>query len=351
MIPELLYWKINKNLVFEAKRRILMARTIISAIILTAFLTIMAISPAASAKKIPVIYDSDIGDDIDDTWALTMLLKSPEFDVKLVVGDNQKAIYRAKLFAKLLTAAGRTDIPVGMAFGGKDGGGRQSKYVEDYDLKSYPGKVYEDGVQAIIDTIMNSENKITVIAVGPLPNIAEALKRQPEIAKKARFVGMHGSVRLGYGGNKNISAEYNVKAAISACQQTLSADWPITITPLDTCGLIHLRGEKYNKIRNSSDPLTKALIYNYRIWRLNNQPGEIKTDETASSTLFDTVAVYLAFSQKLCKMENLPIRVDDEGFTRIDEAGKKMKVATSWKDMAAFEDLLTERILAPVVKP
>lgn len=334
--------------IFKAKRRITMKSIIAKTLILTA---IIITQTALAAPKIPVIYDSDIGDDIDDTWALTMLLKSPEFDVKLVVGDNHKAIYRAKLFAKLLTIAGRSDIPVGMAFGGKDGGGRQSKYVEDYDLKSYKGKVYEDGVQAIIDTIMNSKKKVTVIAVGPLPNIAEALKRQPKIAQKARFIGMHGSVRLGYGGNKQIHAEYNVKEDISACQKTLSADWPITITPLDTCGLIHLRGEKYEKIRNSNDPLTKALIQNYRIWRLNNKPGEIKTDETASSTLFDTVAVYLAFSHKLCKMETLPIKVDDKGFTRIDESGKKMKVATAWKDMAAFEDLLTERILAPAVKP
>lgn len=164
----------------------LLLQTALSAVILTTVLTLIIFAPSAAAatkpaKKIPVIYDSDIGDDIDDTWALVMLLKSPEFDVKLVVGDNQKGIYRAKLFAKLLTVAGRTDIPVGIAFGNKDGGGRQSRYVDDYDLKSYPGKVYEDGVQAIIDTIMNSKRKITVIAVGPLPNIAEALKRQPKI--------------------------------------------------------------------------------------------------------------------------------------------------------------------------
>jgi inosine-uridine nucleoside N-ribohydrolase len=335
----------------------LLLQTAVSAVILSAVLTLLLFSPSAmaagpkSARKIPVIYDSDIGDDIDDTWALVMLLKSPEFDVKLVVGDQQKGIYRAKLFAKLLTVAGRTDIPVGIAYGGKDGGGRQSKYVEDYDLKSYPGKVYEDGVQAIIDTIMNSKRKITVIAVGPLPNIAEALKREPRIAEKARFVGMHGSVRLGYGGNKKISAEYNVRADAKACQKALSAAWPVTITPLDTCGLVHLRGDKYKKVRDCDDPLTKDLIYNYRIWRLNNKPGEIKTDENASSTLFDTVAVYLAFSNELCKMERLPIRVTDDGYTRIDEKAKKMRVATAWKDMAAFEDLLADRVTGPVTKP
>lgn len=333
-----------------------MAQTIVPVVILTVILTILLFSPSASAgapkypAPIPVIYDSDIGDDIDDTWALVMLLKSPEFDVKLVVGDFRKAIYRTKLFAKLLTIANRTDIPIGMAFGGKDGGGRQSRWVKDYDLSSYEGKIYEDGVQAIIDTIMKSEQPITVIAVGPLTNIAEALRRQPQIAQKARFVGMHGSVRLGYGGSKTIHAEYNVRADAKACQATLSAPWDITITPLDTCGLIHLRGEKYAKVRDCDDPLTRALIENYRIWRLDNKPGEIKTDETASSTLFDTVAIYLAFSQDLVKMEELPIRVTDDGFTRIDENGKKMKVATAWKDMAAFEDLLVKRVTAPVVK-
>jgi inosine-uridine nucleoside N-ribohydrolase len=335
----------------------LLLQTLIPVVILTLILTILLFSPSAQAgapkpaAKIPVIYDSDIGDDIDDTWALCLLLKSPEFDLKLVVGDCRKGIYRAKLFAKLLTVAGRTDVPVGIAFGNKDGGGRQSRFVDDYDLKSYPGKIYEDGVQAIIDTIMTSKRKITVIAVGPLPNIAEALKREPRIAEKARFVGMHGSVRLGYGGSKEVSAEYNVRADAKACQATLSAPWDITITPLDTCGLIHLRGEKYAKVRDCDDPLTKALIQNYRIWRLDDKPGDIPTDETASSTLFDTVAVYLAFSRNLATMEELPIRVTDDGFTVIDENAKKMKVATAWKDMPAFEDLLVQRITSPVVKP
>ena len=65
-------------------------------------------------KKIPVILYTDIGDDIDDTWALGMLLRCPELDVKLVVSDYGKVQYRAKLLAKFLQVAGRTDIPVGL---------------------------------------------------------------------------------------------------------------------------------------------------------------------------------------------------------------------------------------------
>ncbi len=298
---------------------------------------------AAAARKIPVIYDSDIGDDIDDTWALAMLLCSPELDVKLVVGDMGKPEYRAKLFAKFLERAGRTDIPVGMALPNHyKGGGNQSAWVEDYDLASFPGTIHKDGVQAIIDTIMQSDQPVTLLCVGPVPNIAEALKREPRIAQKARFVGMHGSVRLGYGGSKKISAEYNVRADAKACQAALSAPWDITLTPLDTCGLVHLQGDKYQQVFKSQNPIAQAIVENYQAW--SKRPNHKDVSDRRSSTLFDTVAVYLSFCQQLCEMENLGIRVDDKGFTRLDNTAKVMAVATSWKDMGAFEDLLVARV-------
>lgn len=65
-------------------------------------------------KRIPVILDTDIGGDIDDTWALAMLLNSPELDLKLVVTDTGNTTYRAKVAAKLLEVAGRTDVPIGI---------------------------------------------------------------------------------------------------------------------------------------------------------------------------------------------------------------------------------------------
>jgi inosine-uridine nucleoside N-ribohydrolase len=309
----------------------------------------LCITNTYAEEKIPVIYDSDIGDDIDDTWAFGFLLQCPEFDVKLVVGDQGKPEYRAKLMCKLLERAGRTDIPVGMALPvNATGGGNQSAWVKDYDLKSFPGKIHKDGVQAIIDTIMNSPTQVTVIAVGPLPNIAEALKREPKIAEKARFVGMHGSVRLGYGGNPKISAEYNVRADAKACQKVLSAPWDKTITPLDTCGLVVLKGDRYAKVRDCEKPIAKAIIENYRVW-CDARKDHIKDENQAdkrSSTLFDTVAVYLGFSEDYIGMEDLKILVDDKGFSRIDPKGSMMSVAAKWEDMNAFMDILVDRLIS-----
>jgi inosine-uridine nucleoside N-ribohydrolase len=301
--------------------------------------------PVAKTAPTPVILDTDIGDDIDDTWALALLLKSPELDLKLVVGDYGEAQYRARLLAKFLERAGRSDVPVGIGLDiAPHGEGRQAAWVKDYDLKSYPGKVHADGVQAIIDAVMKSPQPIALICIGPVPNIAEALKREPRIAQHARFVGMQGSVRVGYGGAKQPQVEWNVKCNPKALQQVFAAPWDITITPLDTCGLVNLTGNKYRRVLDSSDHTAADLIANYRLWVTGDKNLPADMAGQRSSTLFDTVAVYLALRQDLCVMEKLGLRVTEDGMTLIDPQARQVNVATSWKNLSAFEDFLSERL-------
>ncbi len=293
-------------------------------------------------KKIPVILDTDIGGDIDDTWALALLLKSPEFDVKLVVSDQGDTVYRAKVIAKILEVANRTDIPVGIGVRQEERAGPQAPWVADYDLERFPGQVHQDGVAALIDTIMKAPSPITLICIGPVPNIKVALEREPRIAERAKFVGMHGSVRLGYDGKKTPDKEWNVVGDVAACRSAFTAAWPMTITPLDTCGLVRLKGEKFNRIAGSSDPLTKAVLENYRIWRKAGNPNA-KEPAEASSVLYDTVAVYLAMAHDLVVLEELPIAITDDGFTRIEPQAKRVTCAMAWKDLSQFEDFLVDR--------
>lgn len=292
------------------------------------------------AAKTPVILVSDIGDDIDDTWAIGFLLKCPELDLKLAVGDYGKAQYRAKLLAKFLQCTGHTNVPVGIGLDIEPkGDGGQAEWVKDYDLKSYPGKVYPDGVQAIIDTIMKSSKPITIIAIGPAPDVAAALQREPKIAKHAHLVGMFGSVRLGYNGDIKPCAEWNVKADPKSCQKVFTAPWEMTITPLDTCGLVVLDGTRYRQVRDSKDPVASTIIENYRIWSRQNP-----TAEERSSVLFDTVAVYLAVQHDLCTMERMRLRVTDNGMTVVDKHAKQINTATSWKNLDAYRDFLVGRL-------
>ena len=308
-------------------------------------------------EKLPVIFDTDICDDIDDTWALAVLVQSPEFDIKLITTAVGNTESKAKTVAKFLQTVGRTDIPIGIGVQQHKGSHRQDAWAKDYDLGSYPGKIYKDGVQALIDTIMKSRQPIKLIATGPLPNIAAALQREPKIAQKAEFVGMHGSIRRGYEGRPEPSAEYNVVRFVKEAQKVFTAPWDMTITPLDTCGIVHLTGQKYQKVLKRDSILTRALMENYRAWYRQGVADENKglseaeidkrTDEkvnNSSTTLFDTVAIYLAISTDLAVMEKLGIRVTDDGFTRIDDKAKIINCATEWKDLGAFEDFLVNRL-------
>jgi inosine-uridine nucleoside N-ribohydrolase len=295
-------------------------------------------------EKIPVILDTDIGDDVDDTWALIMLLNSPELELKMVLSATGDAVDRARIAAKLLELGGRTDVDVAVGKNFPPHTCNQHDWAADYDLSRYPGRVHEDGVGAMINLVMSSAVPVTLIAIAPTPNLGAALEREPRIAQKIRFIGMHGSLRMGYNGSPEPCAETNVRLYTADCRKVFQAAWPMTITPLDTCGLVAFDGARYAEIFRRKTPLTNALLENCRLFAKNASWIKDLDPETQSSVLFDTVAVWLAFSEKYLNMEELPVLVTDDGFTRIDPAGKTMRCATSWSDLEGFRNELAKRI-------
>ena len=300
-------------------------------------------NPEKEGGLVPVVLDTDIGTDIDDTWALAMLLRCPELDLRLVTTSTGDPAYRARLVVGLLAAAGRGDVPVAM---GVAGGGRpgspQDELADRVDLGGHSGGVRADGAVAIVDCIRSSAEPVTVLSIGPTGTIAAALALDPGIAGNARFVGMQGSIRVGYGPGSAPVAEYNVHTDVAAFRAVMAAPWDMTITPLDTCGSVVLSGEHYAALLTSSDPLVRTVMENYHAWlRAVGQPDLFQKRTT---TLFDTVAVYLAYSENLVGIEELPIAVDDEGTMRVDPEGRWVRAATAWRDAAAFADHLVERL-------
>ncbi len=299
------------------------------------------------SAPIPVIIDTDIGFDVDDVWALAFALRCPELDVRLVVSDSGNTHYGARVAAKLLSEAGRDDVPVGIGIPLDDIAQTHAAWLGDYALDSYRGPVHADGVGAICDTIMQSSEPVTLICIGPLPNIAAALSRQPRIVRNARFIGMHGSLRRGYLGAPKPMREYNVRKHPLAAQHVFATPWDITITPLDSCGSVVLDGQRFAGIAASRDPLTRAVMANHFGWfdAVSECPvlKDIDPNER-SSILYDTVAVYLAFAEQCLEMETLPVRISNDGKTLIDPAGQSMHCAVGWRDYPAFVDLLTSRL-------
>jgi inosine-uridine nucleoside N-ribohydrolase len=295
----------------------------------------------ASGTKTPVILHTDIGGDVDDTFALLWLLRRPELDSKLVVTDSGNTLYKARLAAKLLALANWRDVP--KAYGPDAGNepGAQSAWLGQYPLREYGGPVRPDGAQAIVDTVMASSQPVTIIATGTAHQSAAALRLEPSITRRARFVGMYGSVRVGYGGDPTPVAEINVKNGPAALRAVFDADWPVAITPLDTCGDVVLEGEQWRAFRASPDPFARACVANSEVW-LPHAPWMSKDFDLGktSSVLFDTVAVALAFDDSTMVMETLRLRVTPSGMTVVDPRGRPVRVATAWKDLARFKQRL-----------
>jgi inosine-uridine nucleoside N-ribohydrolase len=325
------------------------ASRLLSAPTTLALLLAAAAASAAAARPTPVVVDTDIGDDIDDTWALALALRSPELDVRLVVTDYGNTEQRAKLAARVLELAGRTDVPIGVGIKEDDDPGPQAEWVRDYDLARYPGRVLKDGVQALVDTVMASKEPVTVIAIGPPPTLAKALEREPRLASRVRLCGMYGSIRSGYG-KPAPEPEWNVKSRVAAARAVLGAAWrEAAVTPLDTCGRVRLSGARYARVRASGDPLMRGLVESFGVWCRNRDWCAKDKGFVAekSSTLFDTVAVYLAVSSDLVKTESFGVRVTDEGMTLPDAGGRPIRWALDWKDLDGYEEWLTARLAPP----
>ena len=79
-------------------------------------------SAAVPPEPVPVILDTDIGSDIDDTWALAMMLGSPQIDLKLITTAFRDTPTKTRLVAKLLERWHRTDVPIGTGVKTADGG-------------------------------------------------------------------------------------------------------------------------------------------------------------------------------------------------------------------------------------
>ena len=87
------------------------------------------------------------------------------------------------------------------------------------------------------------------------------------------------------------------------------------------------------------------MIENYHMWASRVESTQSDAG-SIGSTLFDTVAVYLAFVEEWCVVEDLRLRVTDDRYTLLDESAKPIRCATAWRDLPAFEEFLVTRLTA-----
>ncbi|HKS79875.1 MAG TPA: nucleoside hydrolase [Candidatus Acidoferrales bacterium] len=262
--------------------------------------------PKSAPEKI--IIDTDIGDDIDDAFAVALALRSPELQILGVTttfGDTQT---RARLASRLLGVAGREDIPVAAGTPTSTPPNdhfTQRAYSEggQFARASYPS-----AADITLEQIRRSPGEITLVAIGPLVNIGTLIDRDPETFRKLkRVVMMGGSVKVGYGTDASGAPnppqpEWNIMNDVSAAQKLFASGVPIYMMPLDSTQL-KMNEKARAHIFSEKTPLTKALEELYDEWG----------HETP--TLFDPMTIAFILNPELCPVQPMRIRVDAHGMT------------------------------------
>ena len=117
----------------------------------------------------------------------------------------------------------------------------------------------------------------------------------------------------------------------------------MTLTPLDTCGAIYLDHDDYAAVRDTDARLPRLIMENYRAWARSVGAEEVAARR--STTLYDTVAVYLAFaSEPYLAMEEVELDVEDDGLTFERSGGRAVCSAMAWRDLDGFKRFLIDRL-------
>lgn len=258
-----------------------------------------------------IIIDTDIGDDVDDAFALALAVRSPELQVLGVTTTFGDTEARAKIVDRFLGEVGRGDIPVlvGRASATKNPMS-QRKYGEGgHFAKASHG----DAVEFLLEEIRKYPGEITLIAIGPLMNVGAAIDKDAATFRKLkRVVLMGGSVRRGYGDLGYTAAvapmaEWNILNDVSSAQKLFAVGVPLFVMPLDSTQL-KMDEVKRAFLFGQGTAVTDQLAVLYHLW------GQ------ETPTLFDPMTVVFVLRPELCPVVGLRIRVDEKGFTR-EEAG------------------------------
>jgi purine nucleosidase len=259
-------------------------------------------APRATVAKI--IFDTDIGDDIDDAYALGFLLRSPEVRVLGVTTAFEDTHLRARLATRFLKSAGRGDVPV--YEGPKTAG--ESHFTQGKWAEGSPDRTYPDAIEFMLDTIRRNPGQITLVAVAPLTNVGALIAKDPKtFGKLRRVVLMGGSVAHGYGAKQQPDAEWNIVNDIAAAKALFGTGVPLYVMPLDSTQ-IQLDPSRQAELFGKKTEMTRALEELTAEWSAGTKH--------TSPTLFDAVAAVYAVKPEICPTTPMRIEVDDKGFTR-----------------------------------
>lgn len=332
---------------------------------------VTALSMTALAEdRIPIIFDTDfVMPPHDDSMALMLALQSPELEILGVttVAGNESLERATSDVLRMLEIANQAEIPVHVGadmplvhaksdFAVRNYGKWYSDETPPMPPGGYAKKKAEDeaAVSFIVRTVMADPGEVTIVAIGPLTNIAQAIRAEPEFAASVKqLVIMGGAIALLPEGAGNITpnAEFNFWVDPEAAYVTLRSGIPIELSPLNVSRKSALTLDWYEKMVAVDNPLTALLVATLGK-RFEQEPDR-------SWFMYDQIAVASLIDPSLVTTEPLYVDVNiDHGISYgVSVGGReiwpgaegaaKMNVQYDL-DWPRFIDMFIDRIQRPV---
>ena len=263
-----------------------------------------------------ILIDTDPG--IDDSLAILLALASPEVQLEglTVVHGNSSTEQGTLNTLSVLELAGATHIPVARGCElplvqpsllapethGKTGLGYAS-------LSAPRGRpIDQDGCDFLIERIMSNPGEITLVAVGPLTNVALAIRKEPRIvpAVKELFI-MGGALR--HEGNTTPLAEFNTYVDPHAAHIVYHSGMPITLTPLDVTYQCILLADDVARIKEAGSNIPPFIEAATRFYmEFHDEYQSIQ-----GCVINDPLTLALTFAPEICDYEEHYVDVDISG--------------------------------------
>lgn len=296
-------------------------------------------------STLPIILDTDIGDDVDDALALALILNSPELDLRGVTTVYRDASRRALLAQHFLEVWERHDVPVAAGCSKPllsdyiTQLGNQILVLEEAGKSMIPTAPTEHAVDFLLRTISSdqasTENPITIVPIGPLTNVALALAKDPSLASRCRIVLMGGMWNQQA---ENFKVEYNIYCDPEAAQIVFNSGAPIWMVGLDVTLKCNLREEHIEQLAKETSPRVQVAA---RVIEL------FKQERKRLPTLHDPLAVLTLFSECVRfeeKRIDIVLSGKERGEMRVLEGAPNAHVAVD-VDAERAIDLFMQRLL------
>jgi len=301
----------------------------------------------------PVIFDTDMAR--EDMFAALFLLSHPNVDVQAITVTGMGEAHcgpGVENALGLVAVSGKDDVPVTC--------GRETPLagIHEFPAEWRQGADVAYGVairkggepsersaaDLIVDIVQSSDEPVTIVAVGPLTNIADALKKDPSITSNIRDIFIMGGAvtvdgNVGYSGVgiDNKYAEWNIYIDPVAANVVFDSGAPITLVPLDATRDVPVTRKFYNALGNNLNTPSANLVHELLAANLDLvNSGGFQFWDTLTSAIFtdESIAAFDEYQLTVVEEEG-----SQSGYTKPDPNGPMIRVTTS-ADRGTFENLL-----------